>query len=105
MYKYLVGRTLFVLGGMSFAMCVLFMVAIYAVGDEQHAQFLDFRNSFYIAGQLVRQGRISELYPRASDATFGQTEFNRIAHSQLRSIPSNIEWIFFYPPLVALVFA
>lgn len=67
--------------------------------------FLDFSNSFYVAGLIVRSGVLAHLYPSVLDPSFHETAFNQFAHTIASHVPANLDCNFMYPPLVALIFA
>lgn len=101
----IIDRIVFVLGGTIAVLSLFVIVASYFWVDESRMQYMDFRNSFYIAGLLVQEGKIAEVYPKKSDQWFEQTEFNKFAHTKLKYIKDKEACNFLYPPLFALLFA
>lgn len=95
----------FILGGVVALLTIVFMYWEDFCFDEKVVQYVDYRNSFYVAGLLVRQNRIADLYPQAGNARFHDTAFNRYAHQLLPQIPDREACNFLYPPLVAFFFA
>ncbi len=92
------------LGAFIAAMVIFWMVVTHQI-IKGNLDFLDFSNSFYVAGLLVRSGMLVQLYPSALDPSFHETAFNQFAHAIATTVPANLDFNFMYPPLVAFVFA
>lgn len=68
-------------------------------------EYLDYCNSFYVAGLLSRAGLFNQLYPIALDPSFAETAFNKFAHTIITHLPAHFNFTFMYPPLIALILA
>lgn len=61
----------------------------------------DYLMTFYTAGELVREGKVSELYPAAGSGTFVDTAFDKAAHVVLPLLPPRATAEYMYMPAVA----
>lgn len=61
----------------------------------------DYLMTFYSAGELVREGKSSELYPPADATTFVDTAFDKAAHVILPLLPAPATAEYMYMPAVA----
>lgn len=61
----------------------------------------DYLMTFYTAGELVREGKISQLYPPADAGTFVDTPFDKAAHMVLPLLPARATAEYMYMPAVA----
>lgn len=61
----------------------------------------DYLMTFYTAGQLVREGNVSLLYPAANAGTFVDTPFDKAAHTVLPLLPARATAEYMYMPAVA----
>lgn len=68
-------------------------------------EYLDYCNSFYIAGLLCDSGSFGQIYPTIADRSFQETAFNKFAHTIVNHLPAHFDFTFMYPPLIALIFA
>ncbi len=65
----------------------------------------DYLMTFYTAGELVREGNTSALYPPPDAGTFVDTPFDKAAHVILPLLPARATAEYMYMPAVAGFFA
>ncbi len=64
----------------------------------------DYLMTFYTAGELVREGNASALYPPAGSESFIDTAFDKAAHQVLPLLPPRATAEYMYMPAVAGLF-
>lgn len=64
----------------------------------------DYLMTFYTAGELVREGKVSQLYPPADAGTFVDTAFDKAAHVVLPLLPARATAEYMYMPAIAVFF-
>jgi hypothetical protein len=70
----------------------------------QTIQTSDFLTSFYVAGRLVHDGRITDLYPEHQASSMFNTHFNTFAHEVLPNLPASTLAVYMYFPITTLLF-
>jgi hypothetical protein len=68
-------------------------------------QGCDFINDFYTAGAMMRTGQGTGIYPPVAAASFIGAPFDNFCKQLLPYLPTQTVAIYFYSPLVALLFA
>src|SRR5688572_10537144 len=82
LHRSVLGKASFIARGIISLSLIFLLIAVSLRIGEEHVGQIDYLNSHYVAGLMVLQGRISQVYPSKTDTTFATTEFNRFAHDR-----------------------
>jgi len=81
---------------------LLLLTPVYcALSNPAFVQVSDFGTTFYIAARLVKEGKVSDLYPVLDSYMLHHSAFTTYSHQLLSSLPASQIPLFQYPPLLA----
>lgn len=83
------------------------LILLFIYGDLTQPKFsqqADYLMTYHTAGTLVREGKVSMLYPPANATSFMDTEFDKTAHRILPDLPATSLAEYMYMPMVAGLF-